>query len=131
MSPIYPLDCPVFFWYTTRTMELYQDIRAGQVVRVHQTIKETTPKGEIKERVQMFEGMVLKRSHRKEVGATIIVFKKSGTVGVEKIFPLASPTIKKIEVVRQFKVRKADISYTKFSNKKLKEKRAVSVKAAK
>lgn len=112
-------------------MELYPEIRAGQVVRVHQTIKETTPKGEIKERVQIFEGMVLKRSHRKEVGATITVYKKSGTVGVEKIFPVASPTVKKIEIVRQFKVRKADISYTTSSNKKLKEKRAVSVKAAK
>lgn len=112
-------------------MELNPEIRAGQVVRVHQTIKETTPKGEVKERIQVFEGLVLKRSHRKEVGATIIVYKKSGTVGVEKIFPLASPTIKKIEVVRQFKVRRADISYTKNSNKKLKEKRAVTTKAAK
>jgi large subunit ribosomal protein L19 len=106
-------------------MELYSDIRPGAVVRVHQAIKETTPKGEEKERVQVFEGLVLKRSHRKEVGATITVYKKSGTVGVEKIFPLALPTLKKIEVVRQFKVRRADISYTKSSNKKLKEKRAV------
>lgn len=111
-------------------MELNPEIRAGQVVRVHQTIKETTPKGEVKERIQVFEGLVLKRAHRKEVGATITVFKKSGTVGVEKIFPLASPTIKKIEVVRQFKVRRADISYTMDSNKKLKEKRAVTTKPA-
>ncbi|OGH62319.1 MAG: hypothetical protein A2848_03515 [Candidatus Magasanikbacteria bacterium RIFCSPHIGHO2_01_FULL_50_8] len=104
-------------------MELYADIRPGAVVRVHQAIKETTPKGEEKERVQVFEGLVLKRSHRKEVGATITVYKKSGTVGVEKIFPLALPTIKKIEVVRQFRVRRADISYAKGTNKRMKEQR--------
>ncbi len=105
-------------------MELYAEIRPGQVVRVHQAIKETTPKGEIKERVQVFEGLVLKRSHRKEVGATIIVYKKSGTVGVEKIFPVASPTIKKIEIVRAHHVRRADISYAKTTTRKMKEKRA-------
>ncbi len=110
-------------------MELYEDIRAGVLVRVHQVIKETTPKGEIKERVQVFEGLVLKRSHRKEIGATIQVYKKSGTVGVEKIFPLASPTIKKIEVVRSYKVARADISFMKTSNKKLKEKRVVKATA--
>ncbi len=105
-------------------MELYANIQSGAVVRVHQVIKETTAKGEIKERIQVFEGLVLKRSHRKEIGATIIVYKKSGTVGVEKIFPLASPTIKKIEVVRVFKVHRADISFAKTSTRKMKEKRA-------
>lgn len=111
-------------------MELYEDIRPGQVVRVHQAIKETTPKGEIKERIQVYEGLVLKRSHRKEVGATIIVYKKSGTVGVEKIFPLSSPTVKKIEIVRAFKVRRADISYAKDTNKRMKEKRGEVAKPA-
>lgn len=105
-------------------METYADIKPGAVVRVHQAIKETTPKGEEKERVQIFEGLVLKRSHRKEIGATITVYKKSGTVGVEKIFPLSLPTIKKIEVVRAYKVRRADISFAKTSNKKMREKRA-------
>lgn len=105
-------------------METYADIKPGVVVRVHQTIKEITPKGEEKERVQIFEGLVLKRSHRKEVGATITVYKKSGTVGVEKIFPLALPTIKKIDVVRSFKTRRADISFVKTSNKKMRERRA-------
>lgn len=112
------------------TMELYEEIRPGQVVRVHQAIKETTPKGEVKERIQVYEGLVLKRSHRKEVGATIIVYKKSGTVGVEKIFPLASPTIKKIEIVREFKVRRADISYAMDSTKRMTEKRTVGTKPA-
>lgn len=120
-----PLDDNKAFCYTGPTMELYADIVPGTLVRVHQVIKETTPKGEIKERVQVFEGLVLKRSHRKEVGATIIVYKKSGTVGVEKIFPVSSPTIKKIELVRSYKVRQADISYTKTSNRKLKEKRKI------
>lgn len=102
-------------------MELYPDVKPGAVVRVHQAIKETDSKGKEKERIQIFEGLVLKRSHRKEIGATIIVFKKSDGIGVEKIFPLALPTIKKIEVVRQFAVRRADISFAKTSTKKLKE----------
>lgn len=111
-------------------MEIYADVKPGCVVRVHQAIKETTPKGEVKERVQVFEGLVLKRSHRKEIGATIIVFKKSDGIGVEKIFPLSLPTIKKIEVVRAFKTRRADISFTKNSNKKLREKKSVLKRAA-
>lgn len=106
-------------------MELHNEVKPGCVVRVHQTIKETTPKGEVKERVQIFEGLVLKRSHRKEIGATITVYKKSDGIGVEKIFPLALPTIKKIEVVRAFKTRRADISFMKGTNKKLREKKAV------
>ncbi len=106
-------------------METYSDIRAGCVVRVHQAIKETTPKGEVKERIQIFEGLVLKRSHRKEIGATITVYKKSEGIGVEKIFPLALPTIKKIEVVRAFKTRRADISFAKTTTKRMREKRAV------
>ncbi len=105
-------------------MELHPEIRPGAFIRVHQAIKETTPKGEVKERIQIFEGLVLKRSHRKEIGATIIVYKKSGTVGVEKIFPLNSPTIKKFEFVRQYKVARADISFAKDTHKKLKELRA-------
>ena len=112
-------------------MELYADIRPGAFVRVHQAIKETTPKGEVKERIQVYEGLVLKRSHRKEIGSTIIVYKKSGTVGVEKIFPLNSPTIKKIELVRQYKVARADISFAKNTNKRMKELRAPSTVKAK
>lgn len=98
------------------------DIKPGMTVRVHQKIKETTPKGEEKERVQIFEGMVLARKHGRETGATITVRKiASGGIGVEKIFPLKMPTIAKIEVIKQAKVKRSKLYYLRNYKKKLKE----------
>lgn len=83
-----------------------EPLRPGAVVRVAQRIVE----GE-KERIQNFEGMIIaKRGSRKE-HATITVRKVSNGVGVERIFPLALPTITNIEVVRQTKVRRAKLNY--------------------
>ena len=86
----------------------YADLRPGWVVRVHQKIKE----GE-KSRIQAFEGTITARKHGSEPGATITVRKVQGGYGVEKIFPLALPTITKIEVVRKAKVRRAKLTYLK------------------
>ena len=80
------------------------DIHPGDVVRVYQKIKE---KG--KERVQPFEGMVIARKHGKGVSATIIVRKLVGGIGVEKIYPLHSPTIDKIEILKRAKVRRSKL----------------------
>ena len=66
------------------------EIRPGDTVRVRQKIKEKN-----KERVQVFEGEVLARKHGKEIGATITVRKVIGGIGIEKIFPLHSPTIER------------------------------------
>lgn len=81
-------------------------IRAGDTVRVFQKIQE---KG--KTRIQVFEGLVLARKHGNEPGATFTVRKVSNGVGVEKIFPLYSPMIDKIEVVRRSKVRRAKLYF--------------------
>ena len=82
------------------------DIRAGDTVRIHQKIQE---KG--KTRIQIFEGLVLARKHGTEPGATFTVRATLSGVGTEKIFPLYSPLIDKIEVVRRSKVRRAKLYY--------------------
>ncbi len=81
-------------------------IKAGDTVRVHQKIEE---KG--KTRIQVFEGLVLARKHGNEPGATFTVRKVASGVGVEKIFPLYSPLIDKIEIVKRSKVRRSKLYF--------------------
>lgn len=100
-------------------------IKPGMTVRVHQKIKEKGPKGE-KERVQIFEGIVLARRHGRQPQATITVRKISEGIGVEKIFPLYSPTIVKIEPVKQARVRQAKLYYLRNYKKRLKEKKSAT-----
>ena len=82
------------------------DIRPGDTIRVHQRIKE----GE-KERIQIFEGVVLAKKHGKGISGTVTVRKISLGVGVERIFPIHAPFIQKMEVVKRAKVRKAKLYY--------------------
>jgi len=80
------------------------DIRAGDTVRVHQKIQE---KG--KTRIQIFEGLVIARKHGREAGGTFTVRRTSLGIGVEKIFPLYSPNIDKIEITKRSKVRRSKL----------------------
>lgn len=82
------------------------DVRPGDTVKVHVKIVE---KG--KTRTQIFQGLVLARKHGAETGGTITVRKISNGVGVERIFPVYSPAIEKIEVVRRSRVRRAKLYY--------------------
>lgn len=79
--------------------------RVGDTVRVSAKIKEGN-----RERIQVFEGVVLKRQNG-GIRETFTVRKLSNGVGVEKTWPLHSPTIEKIEVVRRGKVRRAKLNY--------------------
>jgi large subunit ribosomal protein L19 len=82
------------------------DLRAGDTVRVFQKIEE---KG--KTRLQVFEGLVLARKHGTEAGGTFTVRRVASGVGVEKIFPLYSPMIDRVEVVKRARVRRAKLYY--------------------
>lgn len=99
------------------------DIKSGQTVRVHQKLREANTKGEIKERVQIFEGIVLAVKHGKTAGATMTVRKISEGIGVEKIFPLYSPVIVKIEIMKKADIRRAKLYYLRSHKKKLREKK--------
>ena len=81
------------------------DMRSGDTVRVHVKVREGD-----KERIQVFEGSVI-ALHRGGSRASFTVRKVSFGQGVERIFPLHSPTIEKIEVVRSAKVRRAKLYF--------------------
>ncbi len=82
------------------------DIKTGMEVEVYQIIKEGN-----KQRIQRFKGIVIKIAGKSELEKTMTVRRKVGAFGVEKIFAIHSPTIEKIEVLRQFKVRRKSIKF--------------------
>jgi large subunit ribosomal protein L19 len=86
------------------------DLRSGDTIKVTQKIIEKDKKtGKPKTRLQDFEGLCLGVKHGKEAGATFTLRKVASGVGVERVFPLYSPMIEKIEVVRRSKVRRAKL----------------------
>ncbi len=95
------------------------DLRPGDTIKVHQKIKEGD-----KERIQIFEGIIIAKKHGKGISATITVRKVVDGVGVERVFPIHSPSLDKIEVVRHGKVRRAKLYYLRTAKgKKAKLKR--------
>jgi large subunit ribosomal protein L19 len=85
-------------------------IKQGDFVKVFQRIKEIKD-GKTKERIQVFEGQVLAVKHGRGINSTITVRKIIDGIGVEKIFPIHSPIIEKIEIVKQTKTRRAKLYY--------------------
>lgn len=101
---------------------------AGDTVNVHVKIREGA-----KERIQQFQGVVLQRRNPSSNGETFTVRKISNQIGTERIFPLLSPNIEKIEVIRRGKVRRARLFYLRgLSGKqaRIKERRLNPIKVA-
>ncbi len=104
-------------------------LKPGYTVRVHELIKDVNNKGEERQRVQVFEGLVLgvRGAGRSK---TFTVRKMSGGYGVEKIYPLSSPIVNKVEFVKAAKVRRAKLTYLanpkKPFSRQLKEKKAAA-----
>ena len=113
------------------SQDIRNNLKSGMIVKVHQKIKEINPKGEEKERIQVFEGTVLGIKHGQEPGATVTVRKVSGGVGVEKIFPIHSPVVAKIELLREMRVRRAKAYFLRKYKKRLKEVKKEVVKKKK
>ena len=85
------------------------DFSSGDVVRVWNKIKEADGKT----RLQAFEGMVLARKHGQEIGATFTIRRVASGVGVERVFPLYSVMIDKIELVRRARTRRSKLYYVR------------------
>ncbi len=91
-----------------KVQEGLPSFKAGDTINVHVKIKEGN-----KERVQQFQGVVIQRRGSSSNGETFTVRKVSNGVGVERIFPTASPSIDKIEVLKRGAVRRAKLNYLK------------------
>ena len=98
------------------------EIRPGWTIKVFQKIKEGD-----KERVAPFEGLVIARKHGREAGGNFTVRKMFSGVGVEKIFPIYSPTIQKIEIIKKAKVRRAKLYYLREKSRKETRRKVKSV----
>ncbi len=113
----------------TQIKRTFPAIRPGDTVRVHQKIKEESnakgKKGD-KERIQIFEGVVLRIRGGKGMNGSFLVRKTASGVGVEKNFPIHMPSIVKVEVVKRGKVRRARLYYLR--DKKEKDSRLQEIK---
>ena len=82
------------------------DLRPGDTIKVHQKIKEGD-----KERIQIFEGIIIAKKHGSGIPGTITVRKVVDGIGVERVFPIHSPSLSKIEVVKHGRARRSKLYY--------------------
>lgn len=97
------------------------EITTGQMLRIHEKIVDVGAKGEKRERVQIFEGLVL-AARGAGLSKTFTIRKESKGFGVEKIFPVTTPSIVKIELVKTYIVRRARLNFIRDFARKLKER---------
>ncbi|MFB6181933.1 MAG: 50S ribosomal protein L19 [Candidatus Magasanikbacteria bacterium] len=101
--------------------KIRDNIEPGMEIRLKQRIHEKDAYGNENERTQIFEGTVISRKHGTEKGATMTIRKVVSGVGVEKIYPIYSPIIEEIEILKNQKVRQSQPYYLRDQDKKLKE----------
>lgn len=101
----------------TNVKEEIPQISSGDTIKVFQRIKEKN-----KERLQAFEGIVIAIKHGRGISATFTVRRKTGDIGVEKIFPFHSPLVEKIEIIKKGKPKKAKLYYLREKKGKIKIK---------
>jgi large subunit ribosomal protein L19 len=97
------------------------EIKPGMTIRVHERIKDINAKGEERERLQVFQGMVI-GIRGAGLSKTMTIRREHKGYGVEKIFPLNSPTVAKVELVKTAKVRRAKLSYLQNLRRRFKRK---------
>ena len=86
--------------------EWREEIKTGMEVEIYQVIKEWT-----KERIQKFKGLVIKTAWKSALEKTITVRRKIWAFGVERVYAIHSPSVQKIDIIRQFKVRRKSIKF--------------------
>lgn len=91
---------------TRESKATFPEFGAGDTINVHVKIREGN-----KERIQQFQGTVIQRKNNNTNGETFTVRKVSNGIGIERIFPLLSPSLEKIEVLKRGDVRKARLFY--------------------
>ncbi len=99
---------PIIKHLSDTQLKTLPEFRTGYTVRVHNRIKEGG-----KERIQIFEGIVIARKGGNGVNASFMVRKIASGVGVERIFPLHSPNIAKLEIVKSPETRRSKIYYVR------------------
>lgn len=98
----------------------FSELKSGMTIRLHERISDVSPKGEKRERTQVFEGIILNIRGSQD-SRSMTIRKVSNGVGVEKIFPLSSPNLVKVEVVKVAKTRRGNLSFIAGFRRKLKE----------
>lgn len=97
------------------------DVKPGMTIRVHERVKDINAKGEERERLQVFQGMTI-GIRGAGISKTMTVRRENKGYGVEKIYPLNSPTIAKVELVKTAKVRRAKLAYLQNLRNRFKRK---------
>lgn len=97
------------------------DVKPGMTIRVHERVKDINAKGEERERLQVFQGMTI-GIRGAGISKTMTVRRENKGYGVEKIYPLNSPVIAKVELVKTAKVRRAKLAYLQNLRNRFKRK---------